>query len=197
MVQEHALVRDAAEEKTGKVLAAVVVVAQFKAEARFAVGAFKGTAPAGGFIREHHQIAAVSLRDGRLRGTQLVQVDDQINLGRAHRLSGNGVQQFAGRQLPPELIGPGLVLLLGVQGHHDEAVPIDFAAGVHLVYHLCHLQQSGHARGVGIGPGIEPAVEGAQVVKMRHQNHIAGGRGAAGDEAHHIAGQPVVGAETV
>ena len=60
------------------------------------------------------------------------------------------------------------------------------------------LQQGGYAGGIGIGPGIKTASQGAQVVKMGHQHHIAGRVGVrAWDEAQDIARQAVSGYKSV
>ena len=91
----------------------------------------------------------------------------------------------------PQFIGPGLVLFLGVQGHHNETAAVHLVTGIHVGDHAGYLQQSGHAGCVAVGPGIETAVEHAQVVIMGHQDDVTGGKTASGNEADDIAGQAV------
>ena len=70
-------------------------------------------------------------------------------------------------------------------------------AGVHSVYHCGNLQKGGNPGGIGIGPGIERAVEDTQVVVMGHHDDVFGGGGTSGNKADDVPAHALRRAETV
>ena len=139
----------------------------------------------------------VALGDGGQGGSQLVQVHYQRNLLFLDGGSARGIRQLPLLDKTPQVPGTGQVFLFAVQGCENDSAGIRAFPLFHVAEHTGYLQQGGYAGCVAVRSGVEGASQRAQIVKMGHDQDIAGRLGAAGNEAQHVAAEEAAGGESV